>query len=414
MNDLTQFLSQIPLFASFTHRALQQLASDPKIIKLPAQKVLFNEGDLGKHFYVVLDGCLEVVKRYGTADEQILDVLGTGDFFGEISLLNPSLKRTASIVAQESSQLLELTRADFDALLTQQPMMAYEMLRVLSQSLNASNEIRLRDLQEKNGELEQAFEALKVSQAQIIEKEKLDRELQMAHDIQMSILPKALPQVEGFDFGAQLVPARRVAGDMYDFIPLSHTRVGIAIADVTDKGLPSAILMAQTHALLRVEAYLSSSSAETLQAVNRYLLEINTTGLPVTAIFGVLDGTSKEFRYARAGHELPLICTAEGEVTLPEKSMGQPLGFFTEPEIDENTIPLPPGSTFLLFTDGVTEAFHHLDLASMNESLMSEIGACGGEAAQVMCDRVLEVTTSSQEDRDLLDDVTLVAVHRTD
>jgi serine phosphatase RsbU (regulator of sigma subunit) len=412
MNDLAQFLSGIPIFASLTDSTLQQLATDPKIVEVPSKKALFHEGDPGEHFYVVLEGHVESVKRVGTEDEQILSVRGPGEFVGEISLLHRDVSRTASVVAREASKLLELTRADFDALLTHEPMMVYEMLRVLTLSLNASNETHIRDLREKNRELKEAFKALKVAQAQIIEKEKLERELQLANEIQMSILPQTLPQVEGFDFGAQLVPARTVAGDMYDFIPLSHNKVGIVVGDVTDKGFPAAIVMAQTHALLRAEAYRASSPLEALQAVNQHLLAINSSGLPVTAIFGVLDGTTHEFNYARAGHELPLICTAEGEVTLAEKSLGQPLGYFDEPELDENTITLPSGGTFLLYTDGVTDGLDHLDLASMYEWLMSEISLCGGKTAQDMCDHVLEVTTTRQGDRLLLDDVTLVAVHR--
>jgi serine phosphatase RsbU (regulator of sigma subunit) len=361
----------------------------------------------------VLEGHVEAVKRLGTEEEQFLSVRGPGEFVGEISLLHPGVGRTASVITREASTLLKLTRADFEEMLTHEPMMAYEMVRVLTLSLNSSNETHIRDLQEKNRELKEAFDALKAAQAQIIEKEKLERELQLASDIQMSILPQTLPQVEGFDFGAQLVPARTVAGDMYDFIPLGRNKVGIVVGDVTDKGVPAAIVMAQTHALVRAEAYRTSSPIEALKGVNQHLLEINSSGLPVTAIFGVLDGTTNEFAYARAGHELPLICTADGEVKLAEKNLGQPLGYFDEPEIDENTIILPPGGTFLLYTDGVTEGLDDLDLAAINESLMSEISLCGGKTAQDMCDHVFEVTSTRQADRILLDDVTLVAVHRT-
>jgi sigma-B regulation protein RsbU (phosphoserine phosphatase) len=305
-----------------------------------------------------------------------------------------------------------LPRADFYALLTREPMMAYEMLRVLSLGLTTSNETHIRDLQEKNRELKEAFEALKASQNQIIEKEKLEHEIQLARDIQISILPQTLPRVKGFDFCAQLVPARTIAGDMYDFIPLSYNKVGIAIADVMDKGLPAAIVMAQTYAILRAEAHRASSPLEALQGVNGQLLEIYSSGLPVTAIFGVLDVTTNEFTYVRAGHELPMICTAEGEVTQAVKSRGQPLGCFAEPELDENIITLPPGGTFLLYTDGITEGLDHLNLTSMNESLMSELSICSGESAQTTCDHMLEVTIPRQGDRHLLDDVTLVAVHR--
>ena len=412
MDDLAQFLSGIPLLASLTDSALQQLTTDSKIVEVPAKTYLFHEGDPGEHFYIVLDGQVEAVKRMGTEGEQILAVRSPGEFIGEISMLHRGVKRTASVVAREASQLLQLTRADFDELLTHEPMMAYEMVKALTLSISASNEKYIRGLQEKNRELKEALESLKAAQTQIIEKEKMDRELQLASDIQMSILPQILPQVEGFDFGAQLVPARTVAGDMYDFIPLSRNRVGIVVVDVTDKGVTAAIVMAQTHALLRAEANRASSPLEALKSVNQHLLEINSSGLPVTAIFGVLDGTANEFNYARAGHELPLICTAEGSVTLAEKNMGQPLGYFDEPEIDENTITLPPGGTFLLYTDGVIVGLDHLDLASRNELLMFEIGLCGGKSAQDMCDHVFEVTWTRQGNRLLLDDVTLVAVHR--
>jgi serine phosphatase RsbU (regulator of sigma subunit) len=412
MNDLIQILSRVPLFTTLNNSELQHLTTDPHIIEIPPKEVLFLEGDIGDRFYVVLDGRIEVVKQLGTDDEQILGVRGPGEFVGEMSLLHRDGKRTASVVAREASQLLELTRADFDTLLSRQPLMAYEMVRVMSSRLTVAHETHIRDLQEKNLELKEAYEALKAAQAQIIEKEKLERELQLAHDIQVSILPQTLPQMEGFDFGALLVPARTIAGDMFDFIPLSSNKIGIVVGDVTDKGVAAAIVMAQTHALLRAEAYRASSPLEALQGVNQHLLEINSSGLPVTVIFGVLDGTTNEFKYARAGHELPLICTVEGEVTQAEKNQGQLLGFFDEPELDENTIILPPGSTFLLYTDGVTEGLNHLDLASMNETLMSEISLCSGKTAQAMCDHVLEVTTTRRGDNLLLDDVTLVAVHR--
>ncbi|UCF59773.1 MAG: SpoIIE family protein phosphatase [Anaerolineaceae bacterium] len=412
MNDLMQLLSQVPLFASLKKSELEHLTTDPHIIEVPPKEVLFFEGEIGERFYVILEGRIEVVKQLGSDDEQILGVRGPGEFVGEMSLLHRDGKRTASVVTQESSKLLELTRTDFDELLTHEPMMAYEMVRVLSSRLTTAHETHISDLQEKNRELREAFEALKAAQAQIIEKEKLERDLKLASDIQMSILPQTLPRVEGFDFGAQLVPARTVAGDMYDFIPLGHNKVGIVVGDVTDKGVSAAIVMSQTHALLRAEAYRASSPLEALMSVNQHLLEINSSGLPVTAIFGVLDGTTNEFIYARAGHELPLICTGEGEVTQAEKGLGQPLGYFEEPKIDENTISLPADGTFLLYTDGVTEGLDDLDLASMNESLMSEISLCKGKSAQAICDHVLEVTTSRQGDRLLLDDVTLVAVHR--
>ena len=169
MNDLVQFLSQVPLFASLTDKTLQQLTADPKIVEVPPKTTLLQEGDPGEHFYVVLEGHVEAVKRMGTEDEQFLSVRGPGEFVGEISLLHRGVARTASVITREASKLLKLTRADFDELLTHEPMMAYEMVRVLTLSLNASNETHIRDLQEKNRALSEAYDELKAAQAQIIE-----------------------------------------------------------------------------------------------------------------------------------------------------------------------------------------------------------------------------------------------------
>jgi serine phosphatase RsbU (regulator of sigma subunit) len=412
MNNLMQILSQVPLFASLNNSELQQLTTEPHIIEIPAKEVLFLEGDIGDRFYVVLDGRIVVVKQLGTDDEQILGARGPGEFVGEMSLLYRDGKRTASVVAQESSQLLELTRADFNSLLSRQPMMAYEMVRVMSSRLTTSHETHIRDLQDKNLELREAYEALKSAQAQIIEKERLERELQLAHDIQVSILPQTFPQVEGFDFGARLVPAREVGGDLYDFIPLSNEKVGLVVGDVADKGVPAAIIMSQTHALLRAKAHPKSSPAEVLDSVNQHLLDINLSGPFVTVVYGVLDRTTNEFTYARAGHELPLICTAEGEVTEVPKKLGQPLGLFAEPELDQNTLVLPPGSTMLVYTDGVTDGLDQDDHVAALMQLKSALSACVGKAAQIACDRILDDATTQQGNSRLLDDVTMIAVHR--
>ncbi|HEY48365.1 MAG TPA: cyclic nucleotide-binding domain-containing protein [Anaerolineae bacterium] len=128
-----------------TNSTLQKLGADPKIIEVPSKTTLLREGDPGEHFYVVLEGQVEAVKRMGTEEEQFLSVRGPGEFISEISLLHRDVKRTASIVAREKSQLLELTRDDFDTLLTHEPMMAYEMVRALTLSLNASNERHISD-----------------------------------------------------------------------------------------------------------------------------------------------------------------------------------------------------------------------------------------------------------------------------
>src|SRR6266511_3069626 len=164
--------------------------------------VLFREGDYGEHFYIVLEGELEIIKAMGTASELMLDARGSGEFVGEMSMLNRDNVRTATVRARGLTQLLEMRHAELDALMHRHPELAYELVRVLSTRLRDANNATIRDLQDKNRQLTQAYFDLQTAQAQIIEQETLARELQVARNIQEHMLPRSLPNMAGCDFSA--------------------------------------------------------------------------------------------------------------------------------------------------------------------------------------------------------------------
>jgi sigma-B regulation protein RsbU (phosphoserine phosphatase) len=143
-----------------------------------------------------------------------------------------------------------------------------------------------------------------------------------------------------------------VGGDFYDFISLDDRRLGIAIGDVSGHGVPAALFMALTVTLLPAEACRDCSPSEVLRAVNHQLLNVNSEGLFVTVLYGVLDRTTGEFTYARAGHESPIHCLATGELIVPDLGPGQLLGFWGDVRLSEQSISLAPGSTLMLYTDG--------------------------------------------------------------
>jgi serine phosphatase RsbU (regulator of sigma subunit) len=209
--------------------------------------------------------------------------------FGEMSLLIPDGLRTASVRAHSPVKIMELSCPDFDKLLLRRPSLALELVRELSLRLRDSDNAMIRDLTDKNLELAQAYQELQAAQVQLVEKEKLEHELDLAHNIQQSILPDDLALMEGFDFGARMMPARAVGGDLYDFIQLDQDTVGISIGDVSDKGVPAAIFMALYCSLLRAEALHVSSPADVLRRVNRHLLDLTDARMFVTALYGVLN-----------------------------------------------------------------------------------------------------------------------------
>jgi phosphoserine phosphatase RsbU/P len=405
---------QIPLFGSVLSEELEHLVGSLTQIDLPAGTVVFHEGDHGNHFYLLLEGSVEVIKALEAADGRILTTFGPGDCFGEMALLDPKCSRSASVRTCTAVRLLEIKRDDFDAMLRVQPALAYDMARMLSQRLRDTDDATIRDLQEKNRQLAKAYEDLKAAQALIIDKEKLERELEVAREIQRSLLPRSLPQLPGFDFGARMEPARAVGGDFFDFILLDEEHLGIAVGDVSGKGVPAALFMAMTRTLLRAEARAANSPKEVLRGINDHLLEMNDAEMFVTVLYGILHTPTCHFTYGRAGHELPVLCDAWGETLTPCCGHGEPLGVFPDPVIDENAMQLAPGQSLLLYTDGMTDAFDEQGISFGPKRLRQSLGTCCELTAQGICDRLIDLVMKHQCMVPQHDDVTLVAVRVSD
>ncbi len=193
-----------------------------------------------------------------------------------------------------------MTHADFDGLLNRQPKLAYTIVQTLTKRLDATTMLSFHDLQEKNRQLQQAYDELKAAQLQIIEKERLEHELQVAAEIQVSILPQELPAVPGYAFGALMYPARMVGGDFYDIFTMDRQRIGLVVGDVSDKGIPSAIFMARTHALIMAEALHGGTPGEILRRVNTHLIKLGQSDQFVTVLLGILDCATRQIRF-RAG-----------------------------------------------------------------------------------------------------------------
>ena len=188
MNE--HLISQVPIFASLPPGEIKHLANSLRVCEFTEGEILFREGDIDPHFYILLEGQVEVVKKLGTPEERILGVRGEAAFLGEMSLFSQGGQHTATVRAITPLTLLEMTRADFDALLHRQPALAYDLVRLLSRRLEQSENITILDLKEKNRQLTVAYQELQAAQAQVIEKEKLEHELDIARHIQQSILPR--------------------------------------------------------------------------------------------------------------------------------------------------------------------------------------------------------------------------------
>jgi phosphoserine phosphatase RsbU/P len=329
---------------------------------------------------------------------------------GEMSFLSADGRRSAGARVVRDARLLELTRPDFEALVRQLPSLAYEMLRVISDRLRESNDASVRDLRQKNRELTRAYADLQAAQALLVEQERMAHEMQLAREIQQGMHPARLPSLPGFALGAAIAPAREVGGDFYDAFPLGDGALGVVVADVCGKGVPSALYMAQTRSLIRAEARRSPTPADTLLRVNAHLNElVHGGGWFVTVLYGVLRGSSRTFSYARAGHEMPLVWDAAGALVPLRQALGHPLGLLPSPAIDTQELALAPGTSLLLFTDGATEAADPAGAFFGRERL--EAAALGGPAgAQALCDALIRTLTAHRSTAPQHDDITLLAL----
>ena len=404
-------LKRIPLFADLPENELDRILSVLSVKELQDREILFSEGDPGDDFYIIMAGELEVLLGAGQLEELQLNVVREGEHFGEMSLIMPGGHRTATVRARGKASLLSLSRPQFLDLTRKHPELSTSMVRVLSQRLDATNTQTFHDLTEKNKQLQNAYDELKAAQAQLIEKERLERELQVAADIQLSILPDELPKTADFEFGARILPARQVGGDLYDVFVLKDDQLGVLIGDVADKGIPSAIFMARAHALIMAEADTGMTAGEVMHVVNRHITRLQKTTQFVTVLYGILDLKTRVFSYARAGHEPPLILHPDGTVERIPHSSGMALGLWEDISLDERTVTLPPGSTFLLFTDGLTDCRDTHGEPFGLERIKKTLSGLSGVNAQKACDHMLETLIEYQDGSKQDDDVTLVAIH---
>jgi len=403
-------LRRVPLFQSLPESELRELASRLLARELEQGNLMFREGNRRKETYIIVEGQVEIIKALGTPDERLLGVRGRGELIGEMSLFSEEHQRTASVRAKTPLKLLVMRRDDLEDLLRNQPDLAFELVATLSRRLEESENLTISDLREKNLQLQQAFDELKAAQAQIVEKERLERELEVARDIQLSILPRELPEDPAWEFGIHFSPMEAVGGDFYDVIELGNGKLGVAIGDVSGHGVPAALYMSLTATLLRAEAMRSESPREVLQAVNRQLLATSDSGLFITVIYGILDSSSRSFQYARAGHPTPILVSLGRAAVQLGAELGQFLGFHDELALDEVALSLPPESTMLIHTDGITEAVNANGNFFGDDGLLAALGMGDSRPPDQICREIWEAVRSFQGTVPRDDDITLLAV----
>ncbi len=253
-----------------------------------------------------------------------------------------------------------------------------DMRQVSLGDLEHQSRVRTKD---ELGDLAHAFNVmtagLKAAQELKLEQKARDHELALANQIQSRLLPSDIPKISGFDVAHHYAPAREIGGDYFDFLRIDEERVGVAVADVSGKGVPAALIMTLTRSLLRMAARGEISPARTLEKVHRFLTPDMGPGMFVTMVYFVLDEATREARLVRAGHNPPLFFSAQASKVLELRPRGLGVGIDREgsrfsQELQVRKLVFHPGDVLVTYTDGIVEG-KDKNGADYTEARLSEI-----------------------------------------
>ncbi len=239
--------------------------------------------------------------------------------------------------------------------------------------------------------------------------EALRRELDIAREIQQSILPIQFPQQQTVDVFARMLPARDVGGDFYDFFAVDEHQLGIVIGDVSGKGIGAALFMAVSRTLVKATALNGLTPAACMDRVNRLLLAENTSDMFVTLFYAVVDKRGGHVRFANGGHNPPLLRRSDGSLeSLPRT--GPLLGVLDGVEFEEGSLRMHPGDALVLYTDGVTEAADTQLCLYGEDRLLSLLASSQAASASQLVQEVVESVQAYSAGSAQTDDITLLAL----
>ncbi|MFH0988962.1 MAG: GAF domain-containing SpoIIE family protein phosphatase [bacterium] len=254
-----------------------------------------------------------------------------------------------------------------------------------------------------------------VENARLYEEEKtlakMMKEVQLAVKIQTDLLPKTLPQIEGYDIAALTIPAKQVGGDYYDFIEFEDQRLGICLGDVSGKGLPAALLMANLQATLRGQSMLTDAPKECMIKSNKLLFHSTGSDKFATIVYAILDTQNHTLIYTNAGHERPVLLTTNLDPYSLEVG-GIPLGLLVDFPFEEESITFPPGGTLVIVSDGITEAANVDEDQFGAERAVQIVKENLHLSASMIIDRVVSDVKQFAEKNFQLDDITMIVIKR--
>ncbi|MGD1049284.1 MAG: anti-sigma factor antagonist, partial [Candidatus Krumholzibacteriaceae bacterium] len=270
------------------------------------------------------------------------------------------------------------------------------------------------------GEIARAFNEItskfRDAQKNVVEQERLQKEMQVAQEIQHTLLPKRVPEIGGYDIASYYKAAKEVGGDYYDFVKVDDDNLGVVVADVSGKGVPGSLVMTMIRTALRMEARGNYSAAEVMARMNDFVTEDMKKGMFVTIFYSILDSKNRIISYASAGHNPMILYRAETDETYFLNPRGFPVGISLPDDtlfrrsIDVEKIKLKKDDMLVIYTDGVTEAMNEAREQYGEERLIQLIKSSGKLSPQAFIDLLSDNIKEFTGDEPQNDDITVVAI----
>jgi len=286
--------------------------------------------------------------------------------------------------------------------------------RLSQQEYSADDRKLLNDLATQTAPAVQVAQLVRQQQQQAQERERIEQELRVARLIQQTLLPKHVPDLPGYQLAAYYQPAREVGGDFYDFLELDDDHLGLVVGDVTDKGVPAALVMATTRTMLRASAQRLDSPGAVLERVNEVIVPDIPPNMFITCLYAILDLSTGRLQYANAGHDLPYRRSSSGGGAEELRATGMPLGLLPGMSYEEKEIVLERGDSVLFYSDGLVEA-HDPEREMFGFPRLQGLVGAHRSGGQAMVNFLLaELSRFTGEEWEQEDDITLVTLERSE
>lgn len=424
LRERVTHLKNSDLFSLVGDELLAEIAAACETVALEPGGLLFKQGEDGDAAFVILEGSLEVEVATETGPV-IVATLGTGEVVGEIAAFS-NRTRNASVSSPGGARLLRIGRETIRELIQRDPSCAMNVIAglggrlesnnssiaVMSQAANALaagafDPAMLAALKQRADRFSHLAKAFETMAREIETKHQFLKEMETAELIQRTFLPKTIDMGDRADrvrIAARMIPAKHVGGDFFDYFIIDDSTIGIAVGDVSGKGIPAAIFMSVSRTVLRTIARQGLDAGEVLTQVNRLLAEDNAESMFVTLIYAQLNLDTGRLDYANAGHEEAFIVRADATLYHLART-GPAVGLIDMIDFKSGAAQLAPGDMVLLGTDGITEAFHASGEMFGDDrfhALMQRLAAQAAEAAvEGVIGEILAFSTGMPQSDDL-------------